>query len=395
MAARIKNILSFASIAVGASQTLAHGLRIESRTLVPDVLTPSIEGVATITADATNVTVTNASGSVLSLDVLCEAWHSIERAFGAEQTLALSPQPFVPGAALAAALVGSIIFGSGQDGAAVFDGANTFSFATKVGSTYTLTRDLFLGDGSSCAAGVTIYTAGFRIWCNGTFTNEGLIHNDGRAAALGTAGAGSALGTTGIGTAGGNGRAANTGLPGTNQSNTLGDASAAGGAGGAGGANAGGAAGTYSPGAGVNGGANFLTSMLTGFLFTQTSGGNQASIQIIGGGAGGGGGGSNNAGVLGGGGGGGGGVLVLHALRLINNGTIRANGGAGAAASGGGGDGGGGGGGGGGIILSLAAIRYGTGTYVTTGGAGGAAIAGGVAGSAGSAGHQNLFTTTN
>ena len=290
---------------------------------------------------------------------------------------------------------GSIIYGSGQDGVADFDGANTFTYASKLGSVYTVLRDLFLAGPSFVRPGVTLVTGGYRIFCNGTLTVGvgGIIHNDGKAAALNVAGGASLTGTLGVGTNGGTGHVGvGAGTAGGNQlaANTLGDATASGGAGGAGGADAGGAGGTYVPNAG-NGGSNFLAPMQTGYLFTQGTGGNFAVISPIGGGAGGGGGGSDNAGVNGGGGGGGGGVLMLHVYNLINNGTIRSNGGVGGNAAGGGGNGGGGGGGGGGVILSLAARRSGTGAYQTNGGTGGTAIGAGVVGATGNAGHQNLF----
>lgn len=294
----------------------------------------------------------------------------------------------------------SIVFGSGQDGQAIFDGTNTFPFATLLSGVYTLTRDIFIADGSHNLSGITVYGAGFKGFTAGEFINDGTIHNNGKNAVGGTAGAGSAIGTTGIGTAGGNGRAANTGLAGTNQSNTLTDAGAAGGAGGAGGANAGGAGGTYTPNP-INGGGNFLTPILTGFQFAASSGGNQATVTIIGGGAGGGGaggggGGSDNAGVTGGGGGGGAGCMTWHAAILVNNGTIECLGGNGADAAGagaagaGGNGGGGGGGGGGGIIESVASARAGSGQYLVTGGLPGNGFGTGAKGIKGSDGHKNL-----
>jgi hypothetical protein len=288
------------------------------------------------------------------------------------------------------AIIGSSIYGGGEDGAAVFDGVNTFSFASLVGSAYTLTRDVFLSTGASiAAAGISLDTGGFRLFCNGTFTNNGVIMRDGKNASGATAGGSSTLGSLGIGTAGGNGRSANTGLPGTGQSNGLQDASASGGAGGAGGANAGGAGGTYTANVAGNGGGNFLFVDMTSFLPGASSGGNQGLLAIVGGGAGGGGGGSDNGGVSGGGGGGGGGVLQLTIFNLINNGQIHANGGNGAAASGAGGNGGGGGGGAGGIIFSLSRFRSGSGTIVANGGQGGAGFGTGVQGTNGNNGHIN------
>lgn len=290
---------------------------------------------------------------------------------------------------------GGIIFGSGDDGAAVFDGTNTFtSFASKNGSTYTLTRDTYLADGSIIQPGVTLNTAGFRLFCNGklTVSSTAVLACDGKDASLNVAGGSSALGTLGIGMAGGAGHVGiGTGTNGTNQSNTLGDAAGAGGNGGAGGVDAGGTGGTYTPNT-TNGGSDWLLPIHSGFTFIQTSGGNQAQILPMGGGAGGGGGGSDNAGVNGGGGGGGGGVMVLIVFNLVNNGTIRCKGGKGGNAAGAGGNGGGGGGGGGGIINNLYRYKSGTGSMSCPGGTGGTHVgASGVDGSPGQVGHVNAY----
>ncbi len=299
---------------------------------------------------------------------------------------------------LGAVDMASLVYGSGQDNAglpAIFDGTNTFAFATLVGSIYTISRDVFLPGGSRILSGITVTSAGKKGFCNGRFIVDsgGVLSCDGNAAVGAVAGSGSALGTLGIGTAGAAGRVGvGAGTAGTNQSNTLGDnTGSAGGAGGAGGAQAGGAGGTYTPNA-ANGGANFLLPLLTGYLFSQTSGGNQAQLTIIGGGAGGGSGGSDNAGTTSGAGGGGGGVLQWNAYEFINNGIVRASGGAGGAASGTGGNAGGGGGGGGGIINSCARARSGSGSWLASGGSGGAKLGtSGVVGSAGQDGHLNLF----
>lgn len=339
-----------------------------------------------IIVDGEIMLVTGVAGSTFTVTRGVEGTAAVQHAAGAIVTHILTAGALVA----ALANVGASTYGSGGDGACVFDGVNTFSFATKNGNTYTLNRDVYMADGSSVSAVATVDANSFKLFCNGTLTNAGVIHNDGNAATLGTAGLGTYnAGTLGIGTAGGAGHVGvGAGANGSTQSNTLGDASLAGGAGGAGGAQAGGNGGIYSPTA-PDGGADWLLPILSGFIFRATSGGNQAQTAIIGGGAGGGGGGSDNAGVTGGGGGGGGGVLALHVFNLINNGVIRAAGGAGAAASGAGGNGGGGGGGGGGMILNLSRFRSGTGTMTAPGGAPGAGVGTGVAGTAGNAGHVN------
>lgn len=286
-------------------------------------------------------------------------------------------------------IIGITIYGGGENGNAVFDGVNAFAFASLLGSLYTLSRDVFL-TGGSVAAPVSLDTGGFRVFCNGTFTNNGVIMRDGKDAVGAVAGASSTLGSIGIGMFGGNGRSANTGLNGNTQPNGLQDLSATGGAGGAGGVNNGGLGGLYTFNVAGNGGGNFLLPYMTSFLFGQSAGGNSAQAYIIGGGAGGGGGGSDNAGVSGGGGGGGAGVMQLTIFNFVNNGIVHANGGNGAAAFGAGGSGGGGGGGGGGLINSLSRFRSGSGIVLVNGGNGGAGLgAGGVNGTPGSLGHYD------
>jgi hypothetical protein len=98
MAGQLKNILLFVNLAPGASQSLAHGLNNNFRKLVPDILTPNVKGVGAFSADDTNVTLFNSASYPLTIAVLCEAWHTIERAFGPRSVTALAPQPFVDGA---------------------------------------------------------------------------------------------------------------------------------------------------------------------------------------------------------------------------------------------------------------------------------------------------------
>src|SRR5260370_688081 len=78
------------------------------------------------------------------------------------------------------------MFGDGSDGSATnptnFNGTNTFSFASKAGNVYTLTRSIFCID-MTVATGVTVMTAGFKIFCTGTLTNSGTISNGGNPGA--------------------------------------------------------------------------------------------------------------------------------------------------------------------------------------------------------------------
>ena len=247
----------------------------------------------------------------------------------------------------------------------VFDGVNTYSYATLAGSTYTLNEDLFTNDGATVEAGITLNTNSFKLYCNGTFTNNGTISNNGANASGATAGTHTYTSEharhrpRGRQRTYGNGTGTSASPQGS--TNTVADALISGGAGGAGGVEAGGAGGVYLAGT-TNGGSHSLVSLETGYLFAQQAAGTGASLGIIGGGCGGGGGGSDNAGVNGGGGGGGGGVMVLCLFDFVNNGVVEALGGNGAAASGAGGNGGGGGGGAGGFINILARYRSGNGT---------------------------------
>src|ERR1035437_2177853 len=83
--------------------------------------------------------------------------------------------------------------GGGPDGVAILDGVAAVPWATRAGSVYTTTRDAFCTS-LTINAGVTLITAGFRLFAS-TITNNGTIHNNGGAGGAGTAGAGGSAGT--------------------------------------------------------------------------------------------------------------------------------------------------------------------------------------------------------
>lgn len=276
-------------------------------------------------------------------------------------------------------------YGDASDGDVVLDGVNTYAWALKVGSVYTLLRSVYAHD-LTVSAGSTLIPAMFSIYATGLLSNAGLIAADGGAGGNGgAAGATGAPGAAPIAEAAGflathewggpasipasagggeDGGAGNVGAgdPGVDAnplSNSLivSQNSGDGGAGGLGSSGAGGIAGK-----GVNlatGVAPFSNTYIRRVIFPtitvnpfgQNPGGGQP------GGSGGGGAGDGvNPGGGGGGSGGGGGVVAIYASILSNTGTIRANGGKG-------GDGGtpivgntGGGGGGGGAIGGVVMI---------------------------------------
>ena len=310
-------------------------------------------------------------------------------------------------------------FGDGSDGAN----------ATLSG---TLTRDMFY---SSATVTGTLNTAGFRIFCSGTFTvaNGGVIQNNGGTGSSGSngssgvggggggGGSGTASGSLPGGVAGSGGGKGNyygstggqNGTVGTSVSHSVGVAGVAGIAGGSGSYSAGGGGAAGS----VTGTVNSVHSSITGYLFYD--GVTQMSLSAGSGGSGGGCGGFQNinSNIFGGGGGGGGGaggnggVVWISARSMIvqSGGIVSALGGNGGNAGNGesgngsgghtfnaGSGGGGGCGGQGGIIFLKYSSFTNSGSVLVTAGSGGSGGAAGThtgtgsdgtAGAGGSAGN--------
>lgn len=284
----------------------------------------------------------------------------------------------------------------------------------------TLTRDMFYNN-LTIDATFNLITGGFTIYVKEILTNNGFLHNDGAAGAVGANGAaagvvsGGVPGTAGAGVtvppsqASGAGADGDNGAPtpggnGTNTGTSIGSAGSNGGAGGAGGVTAGAAGGT--------GGTKAATASYQprtfekAVLFFQHSTSGLVAIQNNAGAGGGGEGGQNNTGgteasAAGGGGGGAGGIVLVLARSIAGTGVFQANGGNGGNGGDGyvfsvnsGGGGGGAGGNGGTVIRIYSTISGSTTTSATsgTGGSGGAPAGAGVAGSAGSAGTAGTIT---
>lgn len=223
-------------------------------------------------------------------------------------------------------LYGAVVYGNGYDGAATIAG------------TVTLTRDMQYTT-LTVNAGAILITAGFRVCCSVSLTNNGTIHNDGANGSGSIGGAGGIGGSLGAGGRGGNTPTYSGLAPPT--------ADLYGGNGGGGG--------IYYGGFGAAGAANALTPLDTNGLSTRR----------VAGGAG---------GMGTGAGGGGGGVVALLAPTLVNNSVIRSKGGNGSATDAGGG--------GGGLVLLVYTNRVGV-APTTTGGTG---IGAGLAGTSGTVG---------
>ena len=121
MATQLKNGLTFANVAAGASAALPHLLNIDGRAIVPDVLLVDTPGV-TATANAANVTIMNNLGVAVTVVVLAEVWHTFERAFGSSATVDLSPKPVV--SQLGAATLGAFGVGGASETRIVTPGNN-------------------------------------------------------------------------------------------------------------------------------------------------------------------------------------------------------------------------------------------------------------------------------
>jgi hypothetical protein len=266
--------------------------------------------------------------------------------------------------------------GDGSDSAITLDGTAAPSGFTKAGSVYTINRDVHTTS-LTVNSGVTLNAGGWRIFCQGTVTNNGTIQANGNdAGAAGAAGAATTpAGALAAGSAGGAGQ---TGAGSAGSAGGL--AVGNGGAGGAGGTGASGAGGT-SGFPSVSGQPTTVASMLRTPQHILTGVFNYFGVKAIAGGSGGGGGGGDGTN-KGGGGGSGGGVLAVLADSFVNTGALSAHGGAGGAGVAG--NAGGGGGGGGGLIAVYTTSAWtNSGTTDVSGGAGGTPAGTGAAGAAG------------
>jgi len=267
---------------------------------------------------------------------------------------------------------------------AIFDGTNTFSFASKSGSVYTLTGDVFVRF-LRVLGGVTVNTKGYVVYASYRIHNEGFIQVNGGNGGDGQDSPGEGSGSTG-GTAG---AAAHTGAT---LSDTLSGKAGGDGASQSSGANAGTAGDSENPSLGSDGGAggdsdstlggtagtatSETVSLFEGTTSTQATAGSEVNHNLLnhpkgsssgsglsssagsGSGAGGdnAGAGLNSGGGAGGGSGAPGGIMVLIATTIVNIGFILANGGDGGDGGDGspsGGDGGGGGAPGSGGVIFL------------------------------------------
>lgn len=340
--------------------------------------------------------VTNIAGDVFTIVRAQESTSAISITVGMQVANVATRKVFTDIEAAINALAAPPFYGDGSDGVVTFDSISTFAFASKSGSTYTLTRDVMAAS-ITVNGGVTLNTGGFRIFCLGTFDNEGTVQNNGGNASGTTAGTAAPGGTLGGGGAGAAGVASGTTtVAGNAAANTNAAYASLGAAGGAGG-NAGGAAGTISTPARIPTFRDLCSALGMGWVppaAVNTTAPGTAVVPCGGTGGGSGKRTTNTTATATGAGGGGGGLILIITQIFLNNGTIQCLGGNGGNAAGAGNcvSGGGGGGGGGAITLIANSFSNGLGILSVAGGSVGTGLNAASAAAAGSSGTTIDFT---
>jgi hypothetical protein len=180
------NVLSV-TLAPGGSVVLAHGLISENVGVIPtQVIADRTTPIACSNATTTNVAFINTGAEAATANFRCEYDHSIH-ATGATPIRYQGLDPSISGSITA---FDTLLFGTGSDGAVTLTaaGATPLPYATRVGATWTLTREVYATD-FTVEAGVTVDTQGKAVWCTGTFLNNGTYTLVGNSAVGGTPGA--------------------------------------------------------------------------------------------------------------------------------------------------------------------------------------------------------------
>lgn len=96
MGTQLIQVVTFEDVGAGQQITLPHALNVNGRALVPDLVLRDNADFTIDAVDSDSITVTNTSGGVATLNAWLEFKHTTQRWFGAQQTAALSPNPFIP-----------------------------------------------------------------------------------------------------------------------------------------------------------------------------------------------------------------------------------------------------------------------------------------------------------
>jgi hypothetical protein len=93
---QLNQVLSFVDIGAGETAALSHDININGRAVVPDIVFRDNSAFSIVSVTASLVTVRNDGDGVGTLNVWLQRQHTIDRAYGADQTTELVPHPFVP-----------------------------------------------------------------------------------------------------------------------------------------------------------------------------------------------------------------------------------------------------------------------------------------------------------
>jgi hypothetical protein len=165
----LKSIVAFLAVPNGASAAIAHGLTVNGHGVVPDEIKLDNGNFTLVSCDDTFLTLRNDSGAVANCSVLCEFWHSFERAFGASQSTALNPAPFVADTAGLNAIKTVIAHGgvTATGPSISFQDGNGVTFGV-VGNTITASVQTVGGTatGVAISAGTELATTGAVVFSN-------------------------------------------------------------------------------------------------------------------------------------------------------------------------------------------------------------------------------------
>lgn len=102
MATRLHQVLTFPAVAAGGQLAVPHQINWNGRSVIPDLIFPSVDNgeFTVISVTETTMTIRNDEAAVASFSFWLLSLHSIERAFGqVPPPEFLTPNPFVTGGA--------------------------------------------------------------------------------------------------------------------------------------------------------------------------------------------------------------------------------------------------------------------------------------------------------
>src|SRR3990172_9574292 len=98
MPSKLRNTVTFPSVAPGTMAVLPHELNLNGAPLVPDLVEVDDGNFSVVLATDTDVTIQNDGVSTASVNVYVEEWHTFDRVFGQQPGAygVLNPRPYLP-----------------------------------------------------------------------------------------------------------------------------------------------------------------------------------------------------------------------------------------------------------------------------------------------------------